>query len=167
MVNAAGWHYVSLARRQRGAARHWGVRSPPRVPAHGDPVPRLQHCVSCGLCWPGAVGGVEVRSSPPEHSGSAAALSLCLAPAWVVPGLQEAPRASPAELGRVMSKLGVGGSSNRERRPQVFLGVRALPLLKAGFCPHPCFQLPRVKTQNGSFGLLSWRVENVKLHSPH
>lgn len=70
-------------------------------------------------------------------------------------------------LEEVMSKLGVGESSNSQRWPQVFIGVHALPMLTADFRPHPWFQLSRVKTQNRSFGLLSWEVENVKFCNPH
>ena len=150
---------------QRGAARHGRVKL---SPASRDPVPHLQHHVSCGLCWLGSGrrgGGVELclPNTP--------ALPQSSHHAWRLLGLCQGCRRlfvlPQQNLEEVMSKLGVGEGSNRQRWPQVFVGVHALPLLTAGFHPHPCLQLPRGRAQNGSFGLLSWQVENVKLRNPH
>lgn len=141
--------------RARAAPCH--AKSSPSVPSHGEPVPRCQHHVSCGLRWPGSggrVGGVELcllSTLAPLRS------SRC---AWHLLGLCQGCRRllvlPQRNLEEVMSKLRVGEGSNRQRWPQVFVGVHALPLLIAGFRPHPCFQLPRLKIQNGLFRLLSW-----------
>lgn len=71
---------------------------------------------------------------PPEHLSTTTVLS-CLAPAWVVPGLQEALVASPAERKEVMSKLEFRESSNKQRSPQVFAESVLCPCSKLFFVP--------------------------------